>query len=159
MEDFWHFKQLDFWLWRTLTTSDPFIDLSLTSISQLAAERHADGFQNLVGVLGSKWWRFWFKSSQMIGEFPIIHHYLLFHSAYYQINHDKCICCFSITEDSSKISNKKSFPFRQATRKFPPTENARNKPWIVSLDNFEIRMCTYHSSSCFVVTGIEGVVG
>ena len=39
-----------FSLWRTLVASDPFIDLSLTSISQLAlAERHADGFQNLAG--------------------------------------------------------------------------------------------------------------
>lgn len=55
-------------LWRTLVASDPFIDLSLTSISQLAlAERHADGFQNLAGggrenvpkrgrgALGSQW--------------------------------------------------------------------------------------------------------
>eukprot|EP00434_Breviolum_minutum_P030447 symbB.v1.2.026926.t1/scaffold2698.1/size85437/2 len=37
---------------RTLVASDPFIDLSLTSISQLAlAERHADGFQNLEQAL------------------------------------------------------------------------------------------------------------
>lgn len=69
-----------------MVASDPFIDLSLTSISQLAlAERHADGFQNLAGGGREK------KRSEtreggsgftMMG----LHQYPLFHSAYYWIN-------------------------------------------------------------------------
>ena len=102
------------WRWRTLVASDPFIDLSLTSISQLAlAERHADGFQNLAGGGGERkknvpkrhgsatYPKKWEEGS----GFTMVksHQYLLFHSAYERINLSIWKIC-QITDDSNKKS-------------------------------------------------------